>query len=82
MAAPVEIEDANWHRSKQLHKECGWKRGDSAMVNPDRDAGGDRGGSTQRQEFTGRKRRRKTDLTLTGLLMEGDHPGVDRFGQR
>jgi hypothetical protein len=33
MAAPVEIEDANWHRSKQLHKECGWKRGDSAIVN-------------------------------------------------
>src|SRR5260370_9374937 len=34
MAAPVEIEDANWHRSKQLNKECGWKRGDSAMVKP------------------------------------------------
>jgi hypothetical protein len=32
MAAPVEIEDANWHRSKQLQRECGWKRGDSAMV--------------------------------------------------
>jgi hypothetical protein len=32
MAAPVEIEDANWHRSQQLHKECGWKRDDSTMV--------------------------------------------------
>jgi len=33
MAAPVDIKDANWHRSKQLHKECGWKRGDSAIAN-------------------------------------------------
>jgi hypothetical protein len=33
MAAPVRIKDANWHRSKQLLKECGWKRGDSALVN-------------------------------------------------
>jgi hypothetical protein len=32
MAAPVEIDDANWHRSKQLHKECGWKRDDSTIV--------------------------------------------------
>jgi len=32
MAAPLEIEDANWHRSEQLHKECGWKRGDSTIV--------------------------------------------------
>jgi len=38
MAAPVEIEDANWHRSKQLHKECGWKRGDSANANLGKDA--------------------------------------------
>jgi hypothetical protein len=38
MAAPVEIEDANWHRSKQLHKECGWKHGDSAIVNLEKDA--------------------------------------------
>ena len=32
MAAPVEIEDPNWHRSKPLHKECGWKRDDSTVV--------------------------------------------------
>jgi hypothetical protein len=38
MAAPVEIEDANWHRSQQLHKECGWKRGDSAIANLGKDA--------------------------------------------
>lgn len=33
MAAPVEIEDPNWHRSKPLLKECEWKQGDSAAVN-------------------------------------------------
>ena len=32
MAAPVTIEDTSWHRSNQLHKECGWKRGDSLPV--------------------------------------------------
>jgi len=32
MAAPVEIEDPNWHGSKQLHKECEWKRDDSTMA--------------------------------------------------
>jgi len=26
IAAPVEIEDANWHRSKLLHKECDGSR--------------------------------------------------------
>ena len=51
-----------------LNKECGWK-------------GGDRSGLAQGQELTGRKRKtktslqerkkRKTYLTLTGLLMEG-----------
>jgi hypothetical protein len=45
---------------KSLTKECGWK-------------GGDRGGLAQRQRpnqktLTGKE---KTDLTLTGLLMEG-----------
>ena len=33
MAAPVEIEDPNWHRSETLQKECEWKQGDSAGVN-------------------------------------------------
>jgi len=50
-----------------LNKECGWK-------------GGDRSGLAQGQEFTGRKeknkniltrKKEKTYLTLTGLLMEG-----------
>jgi hypothetical protein len=31
LASPVEIEDPNWHRSQQLHKECGWRRDDSTM---------------------------------------------------
>jgi len=39
-----------------LTKECGWKEGD-------------RGGPAQTQNPLGEKR--KTDLTLTGLLMEG-----------
>lgn len=38
MAAPVEIEDTSWHRSKSLHQECGWKRGDSTMANVGREA--------------------------------------------
>jgi hypothetical protein len=32
MAAPFQIEDASWHRSNGSIEECGWKRGDSAMV--------------------------------------------------
>jgi hypothetical protein len=32
MAAPVEIVDSNWHRSKQLHGECEWKQGESAVM--------------------------------------------------
>jgi len=28
-----EIEDSNWHRSKQLHQECEWKQGESAGKN-------------------------------------------------
>jgi hypothetical protein len=32
MAAPVlRNEDTNWHRSEQLHKECEWKQGVSAV---------------------------------------------------
>lgn len=30
MAAPVLIENANWHRSLELPQECEWKQGDSA----------------------------------------------------
>src|SRR5271169_616804 len=58
----------NCTERKSLNKECGWK-------------GGDRSGLAQGQELTGRKRKtktslqerkkRKTYLTLTGLLMEG-----------
>src|ERR1700721_625217 len=28
---PFRIEDPNWHRSEQLHRECEWKQGDSAV---------------------------------------------------
>ena len=28
---PFEIEDTNWHRSEQLHQECEWKQGESAV---------------------------------------------------
>jgi len=34
---PFQIEDTNWHRGKQLLQECGWKRGDSAIVNSGKD---------------------------------------------
>jgi hypothetical protein len=43
-------------KRRSLTKECGWKDGD-------------RGGPAQTQNPLGGKR--KTDLTLTGLLMEG-----------
>ncbi len=36
MAAPVEMMDANWHRSEQLHRECEWKQGDAAGVDTGR----------------------------------------------
>jgi len=58
----------NCTERQSLNKECGWK-------------GGDRSGLAQGQELTERKRKtkniltgkgkRKTYLTLTGLLMEG-----------
>jgi len=48
----------NWHRATiAQQKECGWKDGD-------------RGGAA-RTQGTQRKEEEKTDLTLTGLLMEG-----------
>src|ERR1700680_4742236 len=57
VAAPAEMRTPNLHRAKNRStKECGWKDGD-------------RGGSAQTQSPLGGKR--KTDLTLTGLLMEG-----------
>src|ERR1700722_14712069 len=57
VAAPAESRTPNLHRAKQsLTKECGWKDGD-------------RGGPAQTQNLLGGKT--KTDLTLTGLLMEG-----------
>jgi hypothetical protein len=40
IAAPVEIENPNWHRSKPLHSECGWKQGESAVGRWGKDAGG------------------------------------------
>jgi hypothetical protein len=46
--------------SVSTNKECGWKRDDSTMERSK--TGVDSGSSTQRQEFTGRKRRRKNRL--------------------
>jgi hypothetical protein len=33
MAAPVEIENPNWHRSELLLYECEWKQGNLGIVN-------------------------------------------------
>jgi hypothetical protein len=50
----------NLHRAKIAHTECGWKDGDS-------------GDSAERKPcLTKEKKRKRTDLTPTGLLMEGD----------
>jgi hypothetical protein len=56
VAAPLKREHPTCTERQSLTKECGWKDGD-------------RGGPAQTQNPLGGKR--KTDLTLTGLLMEG-----------
>src|SRR6202162_2992896 len=56
VAAPLKRERPTGTERQSLTKECGWKDGD-------------RGGPAQTQKPLGGKR--KTDLTLTGLLMEG-----------
>ena len=56
VAAPLKREHPTGTERISLTKECGWKDGD-------------RGGPVQTQNPLVRKR--KTDLTLTGLLMEG-----------
>jgi hypothetical protein len=56
VAAPLKREHPTCTERQSLDKECGWKDGD-------------RGGPAQTQNPLVRKRR--TDLTLTGLLMEG-----------
>ena len=56
VAAPLKREHPTGTERISLTKECGWKDGD-------------RGGPAQTQNPLVRKR--KTDLTLTGLLMEG-----------
>ena len=56
VAAPLKREHPTGTERQSLNKECGWKDGD-------------RGGPAQTQNPLVRKR--KTDLTLTGLLMEG-----------
>ena len=57
VAAPAETRTPNMHRAiNSLLNECGWKDGD-------------RGGLAPRQNPGGEKS--KTNLTLTGLLMEG-----------
>src|ERR1700681_3863140 len=56
VAAPLKREHPPSTERISLTKKCGWKDGD-------------RGGPAQTQNPLVRKR--KTDLTLTGLLMEG-----------
>jgi hypothetical protein len=74
VAAPTEREHPPSTERISLTKECGWKDGD-------------RGGLAEGQELTRKKRRtktslqerkkRKTYLTLTGLLMEGVGNALD-----
>jgi hypothetical protein len=56
VAAPLKREHPTGNERQSLNKECGWKDGD-------------RGSPAQTQNPLGGKR--KTDLTLTGRLMEG-----------
>ena len=60
MAAPAETRTPNLHRANQaLIEECGWK-------------GGDSGDSVGKKNLVQRKNKR-SPLTPTGLLMEGDY---------
>jgi hypothetical protein len=56
VAAPLKREHPTGTERPSLHKECGWKDGD-------------RGGPAQTEKTLIGKR--KTGLTLTGLLMDG-----------
>jgi hypothetical protein len=59
VAAPAETRTPNLHRANQsLIEECGWK-------------GGDSGDSAAKKKVANKNTR--TDLTSTGLLMEGDY---------
>jgi len=58
VAAPAELRTPNLHERKSLKKECGWKDGDKS------------GSGSQATDYR-KKEERKTDLTHTGLLMEG-----------
>jgi hypothetical protein len=59
VAAPAVTRTPNLHRAKKIaHQECGWKDGDS-------------GDSAEKKHVQGKSKR--TDLTPTGLLMEGFH---------
>jgi hypothetical protein len=70
VAAPAEMSTPNLHRAKIAQKECGWKDGDrgglARMQSKHREKGENKKRKTSVQE-----RRRKSFLTLTGLLMEG-----------
>ncbi len=59
MAAPVEIEDPNWHRSEPLLKECEWKQGDSAGVNLEGRMGASGGSAIGSRSDTARKLSKK-----------------------
>ena len=73
IAAPVQIEDANWHEGKCLHQECRWKRGDPAIVKfgDERESGAPPVGRRSTVSVTGPNQ----CLTRGGLLMEvADYP--------
>ena len=70
VAAPAEMKTPNLHRAKIAQKECGWKDGDtggSARMQRTPQKGKKK--QKEKNSLTGK--RRKTFLTLTGLLMEG-----------
>ena len=53
------------HRAKIAHPECGWKDGDSG--DPDQ----------KKENLVNENKNQRTDLTPTGLLMEGDYTNYD-----
>ena len=70
VAAPAEMRTPNLHRAKIAQEECGWKDGDrggsARMQSKHRKKGENKKRKTSLQEG-----KRKSLLTLTGLLMEG-----------
>src|SRR5450432_2237883 len=60
MAAPADTRTPNMHRAKRIApRECGWKHGDS--------------GHSAGEKNDVQRKNERTDLTPTGLLMEGHY---------